>query len=72
MTGKDFLIEYAKEHTAEEIYDFLKNLFNESTGWTDSKLYIIEWLNSKIICSDFGYDKEERIRAHYGRETVLL
>ena len=22
--------------------------------------------------SDFGYDKEERIRAHYGRETVLL
>ena len=48
MTGKDILIEYAKEHNAEEIYDFLKNLFDESTGWTDSRLYIIEWLNSKI------------------------
>ena len=48
MTGKEFLIKYCQEHDGEEIYDFIKKLFDESLGWTDSRLFIIDWLNTDM------------------------
>ena len=48
MTGKEYLSEYCKTHTGEEIYNFIKELFDESLGWTDSRLFIIDWLDEEI------------------------
>ena len=42
--GKEILIKYCLEHSGEEIYDLLKKVFDASMGWTDSRGYIIEWL----------------------------
>lgn len=42
--GKEVLIKYCIEHSGEEIYDLLKQVFDASMGWTDSRGYIIEWL----------------------------
>lgn len=44
MTGKEKLIKYCQEHDAEEIYNFLIWLRKESMNYTDSRLFIIEWL----------------------------
>ena len=49
MTGKQFLIKYCEEHTAEEIYDFIKGLFDQSLCWTDSRAFIIGWLDEHIL-----------------------
>ena len=48
MTGKEFLSIYCQEKDGEEIYNFLKRLFDESLSWTDSRLFIIDWLNSDM------------------------
>ena len=42
--GKEVLIKYCLEHSGEEIYNFLRWLFDESMNWTDSRGFIIEWL----------------------------
>ena len=42
--GKEILIKYCLEHSGEEIYDFLKRLSDASMSWTDSRGFIIEWL----------------------------
>lgn len=47
MTGKEILIKYCQEHSGEEIYDFIKRLFDESLGWTDSRGFIIDWLDEE-------------------------
>ena len=44
MTGKEILTKYCQEHSGEEIYNFLRRLFDESMNWTDSRGFIIEWL----------------------------
>lgn len=48
MTGKEFLSIYCQEKDGEEIYNFLKRLLDESLSWTDSRLFIIDWLNSDM------------------------
>lgn len=48
MAGKEILINYCKDHNGEEIYNFLKQLFDESTWWTDSRMFIIDWLNNEV------------------------
>ena len=48
MTGKEFLSIYCQEKNGEEIYNFLMRLFDESLSWTDSRLFIIDWLNSDM------------------------
>lgn len=45
MTGKEKLIKYCQEHDGEEIYNFLDCLRNESMNYTDSRRFIIEWLD---------------------------
>ena len=45
MTGKEKLIKYCQEHDGEEIYNFLDYLRNESLNYTDSRRFIIEWLD---------------------------
>lgn len=45
MTGKEKLIKYCQEHDGEEIYNFLDWLRNESMNYTDSRRFIIEWLD---------------------------
>lgn len=45
-SGKEVLIKYCFEHSGEEIYNLLKRLFNASMGWTDSRGFIIEWLEN--------------------------
>ena len=45
MTGKEILSKYCQEHSGEEIYNFLRRLFDESMSWTDSRGFIIEWLD---------------------------
>ena len=47
MIGKEILIKYCQEHSGEEIYDFIKRLFDASLEWTDSRLFIIDWLNEE-------------------------
>ena len=42
--GKEVLIKYCLEHNGEEIYDLLKQIFDASTSWTNSRGFIIEWL----------------------------
>ena len=42
--GKEVLIKYCLEHSGEEIYDLLKRVFDASMSWTDSRSFIIEWL----------------------------
>ena len=44
MTGKEILAKYCQEHSGEEIYNFLRRLFDESMNWTDSRGFVIEWL----------------------------
>ena len=44
--GKEVLIKYCLEHSGEEIYNLLKRLFDESMSWTDSRGFIIEWLEN--------------------------
>lgn len=46
-TGKEILIDYCQKHTAEEVYNFLKRLFDESMNWTDSRGFIIQWLEEE-------------------------
>ncbi len=48
INGKEILIKYCLEHSGEEIYDLLKQVFDASMGWTDSRSYIIEWLEKGI------------------------
>lgn len=48
MKGKEYLSQYCQDHNGEEAYEFLKNLFNRSLGYTDSRLFIIEWLDKDI------------------------
>lgn len=47
MTGKEKLIQYCQEHTAEEIYEYIKKLFDYSLSWTNSRLFIIGWLEGE-------------------------
>ena len=42
--GKEVLVKYCLEYSGEEIYDLLKRVFDTSIGWTDSRDFIIEWL----------------------------
>ena len=42
--GKYTLINYCLKHNGEEIYEFIKRLFDESLGWTDSRSFIVDWL----------------------------
>ena len=42
--GKEVLIKYCLDHSGEEIYNFLKQIFDASMSWTDSRGFIIEWL----------------------------
>ena len=42
--GKEVLIKYCLEHSEEEIYELLKQIFDASMSWTDSRGFIIEWL----------------------------
>ena len=42
--GKEVLIKYCLEHSGEEIYDLLKQVSDASMSWTDSRGFIIEWL----------------------------
>ena len=51
MTGKEILSKYCQEHNGEEIYDFIKRLFDESLSWTDSRLFIIDWLDGTELRS---------------------
>ena len=44
--GKEVLIKYCLEHSGEEIYNLLKRLFDASMSWTDSRGFIIEWLEN--------------------------
>ena len=44
--GKEILIKYCLEHSGEEIYNLLKRLFDASMSWTDSRSFIIEWLEN--------------------------
>lgn len=44
--GKEVLIKYCLEHSGEEIYNLLKQLFHVSMNWTDSSGFIIEWLEN--------------------------
>ena len=46
--GKEVLIKYCLEHSGEEIYDLLKQVFDASMSWTDSRSYIIEWLEKGV------------------------
>lgn len=48
MTGKEILIKYCQEHDGEEIYNFLDCLRNESMNYTDSRRFIIEWLDGNV------------------------
>ena len=48
MTGKEILTKYCQEHSGEEIYNFLRRLFDESMNWTDSRGFIIEWLEEGV------------------------
>lgn len=48
MTGKEKLIKYCQEHDGEEIYNFLDCLRNESMNYTDSRRFIIEWLDGNV------------------------
>lgn len=45
--GKEVLIKYCLEHSGEEIYNLLKQIFDASMNWTDSRGFVIEWLESK-------------------------
>ena len=47
MTGKEKLIQFCQEHTAEEIYEYIKKLFDYSLSWTDSRAFIIGWLEGE-------------------------
>lgn len=48
--GKEILIKYCFERSGEEIYNLLKQVFDASMSWTDSRGFIIEWLeNGGII-----------------------
>ena len=42
--GKEVLIKYCLEHSGEEIYDLLKQVSDASMSWTDSRGFIIDWL----------------------------
>ena len=44
--GKEILIKYCFEHSGEEIYNLLKQVFDASMSWTDSRGFIIEWLEN--------------------------
>ena len=44
--GKEVLIKYCLEHSGEEIYNLLKRLFDALMSWTDSRGFIIEWLEN--------------------------
>lgn len=44
--GKEVLINYCFKHSGEEIYNLLKQIFDESMNWTDSRGAIIEWLEN--------------------------
>ena len=46
--GKEVLIKYCLEHSGEEIYDLLKQTFDASMNWTDSRSFIIEWLEKGV------------------------
>lgn len=48
MTGKEKLIKYCQEHDGEGIYNFLDFLRNESMNYTDSRRFIIEWLDGNV------------------------
>lgn len=47
-SGKEVLIKYCLEHSGEEIYGLLKQIFDASMSWTDSRCFIIEWLEKGI------------------------
>ena len=47
MTGKEILIKYCQEHNGEEIYNFIKRIFDASLEWTDSRMFIIDWLDEE-------------------------
>ena len=47
MTGKEILIKYCQEHNGEEIYNFFKRIFDASLEWTDSRMFIIDWLDEE-------------------------
>ena len=47
MTGKEILIKFCKEHDGEDIYTFIKDLENKSLNYTDSRIFIIDWLDNE-------------------------
>lgn len=58
MTGKECLSKYCQEHNGEEIYNFLERLRNESFGWTDSRGFIIGWLDEEIGETNVKTDRQ--------------
>ena len=42
---KEALIKYCLEHSGEEVYGFLRQLFDDSMSYTDSRAFVIDWLN---------------------------
>ena len=49
VTGKEILIKYCQEHSGEEIYNLLRRLFDDSMSWTDSRMFIVDWLNGEEV-----------------------
>lgn len=54
--GKEAIIRYCLDHNGEEIYNFLKQIFNASMSWTDSRDFIIEWLENGGMSTNTGGD----------------
>lgn len=54
--GKEAIIRYCLYHNGEEIYNFLKQIFNASMSWTDSRGFIIEWLENGGMSTNTGGD----------------
>ena len=54
--GKEAIIRYCLDHNGEEIYNFLKQIFNASMSWTDSRGFIIEWLENGGMSTNTGGD----------------
>lgn len=58
MIGKEILIKYCQERTAEEIYTFIRYLFDQSMYYTNSRLFFIDWLNEEQDMPQERSDKE--------------
>lgn len=49
MTGKEYLIDFMRTHSSEEIYDKIKEIERDGLAYNDSRLAFIGYLDDEYM-----------------------